>query len=57
MTIILDQHTVRKLTLNTTVFLGVFLKYDGLEVSRVQTVANSPLALWHAGVEPNKVDI
>ena len=48
-TTICDQRTVRKLTLNPL----VFWPYGGLGVSCVQAVANSPLAMWHAGVEPN----
>ena len=47
-----DQRTVQKLTLKPSSILGVFWPCDGLGVSCVQLVANSPLALWHEGVEP-----
>ena len=51
-TTICDQLTVRTLTLNPSFFWEFFLPYGGLGVSCFQAVANSPLALWHAGVEP-----
>ena len=54
-TTICDQCMVRKLTthIKHLSILGVFLLYGGLGVSCVQAVANSPLAMWHAGVELN----
>ena len=49
-----DHHSwsacIHKLTLNPTSFLGD----NGLVVSHVQTVTNSPLAFWYVNVESIK---